>query len=108
MARYRLTESRLRGLIREAVKSVLMEGYGNKPYLGDFSENNFRELIDKAEECGGNCSFRLCGYSFTMSEINPPRGVNCIRITLDDNGKVIDEFWNIHGALASALNWAKS
>ena len=64
MKRYRLTESRLRGMIREAVKSVLLEG---KQWVGEFDNNNFDRLQMLATQREDSFSFSLNSMDFTIS-----------------------------------------
>lgn len=63
---YRLTESKLRGIIREMVRSVLNE---SKDQLGKFDNDSFNRLRLLADQTDGQCSFSLNDIKFTLQPI---------------------------------------
>jgi hypothetical protein len=97
----RYNESKIRRIVRESMREFLTEG---EQWIGDYNQDNFGRLVEKATACGGRCSFSLAGKDFTMTPINI--GVNRIRITSGTD--VVCESYNIYGALVHAWSWAHS
>jgi hypothetical protein len=97
----RYNESKIRRIVRESMREFLTEG---EQWIGDYNQDNFGRLVEKATACGGRCSFNLAGKDFTMTPINS--GANCIRITSGTD--VVCESYSIYTALVHAWSWAHS
>lgn len=75
MRRYRLTESRLRNMIREAVKSVLIDGqedmYSVIANLEHDLETIIRNTDNSSGQAFGSIQDKLLAISNTLSHVDP-------------------------------------
>lgn len=73
----KLTENKLKSLIKEAVRDALKNhklNEGNQWIGNGYCQDNFNVLRQKAAQMQGNCSFELNGVDFTLQQTQ--RGIH--------------------------------